>query len=262
MKIYGQEVRYIPRTLVNEDAVFGADPVSRFEEQYEIEMYLENIDAFDGEQELFNKFGIEIRDRATLHVSKRRWNQAVGTYVSFSRPREGDLIYLELSKQLFQIARVIDDQPFYQLSNLPTYRMEIELFEYNDEDFDTGESIIDDAELLGNKLVLTLQSSDSDDFIVGENVSQVQGSRTITGEIIDWDAGNNILQIAHIAGDSADGIVNFTAGSIVSDQSGITKTIVSIDSDLQQEFNQVDAFENEGDLIIDFTESNPFGEVT
>jgi hypothetical protein len=140
--------------------------------------------------------------------------------------------------------------------------MEIELFEYNDEDFDTGESIIDDAELLGNKLVLTLQSSDSDDFIVGENISQVQGSRTVTGEIIDWDAGNNILQIAHIAGDSADGIVNFTAGSIVSDQSGITKTIVSIDSDLQQEFNQVNAFENEGDVIIDFTESNPFGEVT
>lgn len=261
MKIYGQEVRYIPRTLVNEDAIFGADLVSRFEEQYQIEMYLENIEGFDGEQELFSKFGVEIRDRATLHVSKRRWEQTVGPFVDFTRPREGDLIYLELSNQLFQIAKVVHDQPFYQLSNFPTYKIEIELFEYNDEDFDTDETLIDNVELLGNKLTLTLQESDSDDFVVGETISQTTGGKTVTGEIIGWDAGNNTLQIAHIGGDSS-GVIDFAQGTITSSQSGITKTVLNIDSDLQTNFDQTEAFETEGDLIIDFSEDNPFGEVT
>ena len=125
IKIYGQNVQYMPRTLVSEDKIFGEDVVSRFDDAYTIEMYLENIDGFDGDQDLFTKFGVEIRDRATLHVSRKVWNRIVGSNVTYNRPNEGDLIYLPLSDQIFEIMRVVDDQPFYQLSNLPTYRMEI-----------------------------------------------------------------------------------------------------------------------------------------
>ena len=206
LKIYGQDVEYMPRTLVNEDAIFAEDPVSRFDDAYTIEMYLENTDGFEGDQELFTKFGVEIRDRATMHVARRRWDAVVGAYVSYDRPREGDLVYLPLSDQIFEIMRVVDDRPFYQLSNLPTYRLDIELFEYNDEDFDTGVEEIDEAESLGNVIKLTLNASDSDGLELGENIEYLVDSANgpkLVGEIVNWDASTNILQVAHIG--STDG---------------------------------------------------------
>ena len=262
MKIYGQEVQYIPRELVAEDRIFGEDVVSAFDRAYQIEMYLENVDNFDGDQELFTKFGVEIRDRATLHVSRRRWHQAVGTYLpEHLRPREGDLIYLTLSDQVFEIMRVVDDQPFYQLSNLPTYRMEVELFEYNDENFDTSIEVIDELEKLGNTVILNLENSDSDDFQIGEIIQQVTGSTTITAEIVDWNADSDKMYVAHIA--TPDGkFREFTTGSITSQTTNITKTITSIGEQLQQVDAQNTDFETFGDDILDFSEGNPFGEPT
>ena len=265
IKIYGQNVQYMPRTLVSEDKIFGEDVVSRFDDAYTIEMYLENIDGFDGDQDLFTKFGVEIRDRATLHVSRKVWNRIVGSNVTYNRPNEGDLIYLPLSDQIFEIMRVVDDQPFYQLSNLPTYRMEIELFEYNDEDFDTGVDAIDEAEALGNRIKLTLAATGSNALNIGENVEYLVDSAAgpkLVAEIVAWDASTNILEVAHVG--STDGQWRtFSAGTtITSTETSITKTISSVGEELQQVFSQNADFETEGDNIIDFSESNPFGEVT
>ena len=52
--------KYIIRTLVNRDLVLGEDTTSRFDDSYMIEMYFETTEGF-GEQELINKFGLEIR---------------------------------------------------------------------------------------------------------------------------------------------------------------------------------------------------------
>ncbi len=265
LKIYGQDVEYLPRTLVNEDEIFGEDAVSRFDNAHTIEMYLENTDGFEGDQDLFSKFGVEIRDRATMHVARRRWDAVVGAHVTNNRPNEGDLIYLGLSDQIFEIMRVVDDTPFYQLSNLPTYRLDIELFEYNDEDFDTGNESVDEVEALGNVIKLTLTASDSDALQLGENIQYFVDSANgpkLVGEIVNWDASTNILQVAHIG--STDGkFRTFSAGtSITSTTSNITKTISAINEELQQSFSQNAAFETTGDTIIDFSESNPFGEVT
>ena len=265
LKIYGQDVEYLPRTLVNEDEIFGEDAVSRFDNAHTIEMYLENTDGFEGDQDLFSKFGVEIRDRATMHVARRRWDAVVGAHVTNNRPNEGDLIYLGLSDQIFEIMRVVDDRPFYQLSNLPTYRLDIELFEYNDEDFDTGNESVDEVEALGNVIKLTLTASDSDALQLGENIQYLVDSANgpkLVGEIVNWDASTNILQVPHIG--STDGkFRTFSAGtSITSTTSNITKTISAINEELQQSFSQNAAFETTGDTIIDFSESNPFGEVT
>lgn len=265
IKIYGQNVQYMPRTLVSENKIFGEDVVSRFDDAYTIEMYLENIDGFDGDQDLFTKFGVEIRDRATLHVSRKVWNRIVGSNVTYDRPNEGDLIYLPLSDQIFEIMRVVDDQPFYQLSNLPTYRMEIELFEYNDEDFDTGVDAIDEAEALGNRIKLTLAATGSNALNIGENVEYLVDSAAgpkLVAEIVAWDASTNILEVAHVG--STDGQWRtFSAGTtITSTDTNITKTISSVGEELQQVFSQNADFETEGDNIIDFSEGNPFGEVT
>jgi len=152
LKFYGQDVFYLPREVINKDKVFLDDVPSRFGDAYKIEMYIENTDGFDGEGDLFTKFGVEIRDQATFVVAKKRWTQLVGSNLATAnfRPREGDLIYLELSQSLFQIMKVETETPFYQVKDLPTFRLMCELFEYNDEDFDTSIEDIDSIELDGS----------------------------------------------------------------------------------------------------------------
>ena len=115
LKIYGQDVYYLPRTIINEDTLLGDDPTSAFADSQKIEMYIENVEGFDGEGDLFTKFGVEIRDEATFVVSKSRWStqvQRADNSLQGDRPTEGDLIYLPLTKSMFQINHVEHEQPF------------------------------------------------------------------------------------------------------------------------------------------------------
>jgi hypothetical protein len=160
IKIYGQDLYYMPRDLVNVDPVFREDPVSKFNSNYLLEMYVDNIDGFDGEGDLFTKFGVEIRDQVTFTVSKRRWQQTVMRYdneITGTRPFEGDLVFTPFSKKLFQIMHVEHEQPFYQLNNLPVFKLQCELFEYNDEDIDVSNDDITQLEVdAGFRYDLTL----------------------------------------------------------------------------------------------------------
>lgn len=149
LKFYGQDVYYLPRELVNVDKVFLDDVPSRFSDAYKIEMYVENTEGFGGEGDLFSKFGVELRDQATFITARRRWKSLIGDKLdSYNfRPREGDIIYIPFSQSMFEIFKVETETPFYQLNQLPTYRLQCELFEYNDEDFDTDIEGIDDVEV-------------------------------------------------------------------------------------------------------------------
>ena len=149
IKMYGQDVYYLPRDIVNENKVFGEDVPSRFNSSYKVEMYIDNIEGFDGEGDLFTRFGVEIRDEATFVVARRRWSQTVARYdneIDGTRPFEGDLVYLPLSKSLFQITHVEHEMPFYQIGNLNVYKLRAQLFEYTGEDMDTGIAGIDSVE--------------------------------------------------------------------------------------------------------------------
>lgn len=190
LKIYGQEVYYIPRDLVNEDTILGDDPVSSFNSAYKVEMYIENVEGFDGEGDLFTRFGVEIRDEATFIVARRRWSDTVARYdneITVLRPKEGDLIYLELSKSLFQIMHVEHEQPFYQLSNLPVFKLRCQLFEYAGEDLDTGVETIDGIE---NKYAYTYILSLSNTRDSAEATATKDSSGTITALSLT-DSGNN-----------------------------------------------------------------------
>ena len=182
LKIYGQDVYYIPRTLVNRDSVLNEDPASTFDDAYLLEMYIENTDGFEGAGDLYSKFGLEIRDDATFIVSRSRWENRVGVFSSNvidPRPQEGDLLFLPMTNSFFEISYVEDDTPFYQLSNLPVYRMTCSLFEYNDEDFDTG---IEDIDLKTGQAAyqqrMDITITGGNHFEVGENVEQLIGSNT------------------------------------------------------------------------------------
>ena len=145
LKIYGQDVYYIPRTLVNRDTILNEDPASKFDDAYLMEAYIENVDGFEGEGDLYSKFGLEIRDEAQFVISRKVWNHAVGLREQSAKPAEGDLLFLPMTNSFFEITFVEHEQPFYQLSNLPVYRLSCSLFEFSDEDFDTGIAEIDNT---------------------------------------------------------------------------------------------------------------------
>lgn len=149
LKIYGQDVYYIPRTLVNKDIVLGEDVLSTFDSAYEIEMYFEDVDDFQGQGTFLQKFGIEIEKSATLVVARRRWEQMIGRFdigrIS-TRPAEGDLIYFPLTKKLFEIRFVEHEDPFYQIGKLFVYKLRIETFQYASERINTGITEIDTIE--------------------------------------------------------------------------------------------------------------------
>ena len=149
LQIYGQNVYYIPRDLVNYDTIFGADAESSFNSSHKIEMYIENVEGFEGEGDLFTRFGVEIRDEATFVVSRRRWLNQVkrnDSEITVPRPVEGDLIYLSLTNKIFEIMHVEHEQPFYQIENIPVFKMRCQLFEYSGEDFDLITTDLDAVE--------------------------------------------------------------------------------------------------------------------
>ena len=267
LKMFGQDVYYIPREIVNRDGIFQDDSVSRFDNAYRIEMYIENVDGFDGEGDLFTKFGIEIRDAATFVVARRRWGSTVALYENeisepFYRPREGDLIYLTLSKSFFEITRVETEEPFYQLKNLPVFKMRCELFEYNDEDFDTGIEEVDDLEAVHAYQTVLTFSSITGTFEIGEEVTQINADYTMKGEVVKTDLSNSAAKKVYIshAGATDGDYHEFTlSAAITGSNSGATGTPTVIGEDLQNESMNSD-FDNIGDALLDFSESNPFGD--
>lgn len=190
LKIYGQSLYYIPRTLVNKDQIFGEDTLSKFKSSYPIEMYFENVESFDGQGAFIQKFGLFMEQSATLVVARRRWEQMVGQYgqtIIPSRPNEGDLLYFPLTGGLFEIKFVQHQDPFYQLGKLYTYKLSVELFQYASEKMETGIAEIDAFE--------SLQSFDTDPavtnaFYVNSLDVTNLGSGYLTAPTISFSGGN------------------------------------------------------------------------
>ena len=151
LSIYGQDFYYIPRSLVAKDEILGEDRLSEFKTAYPIEMYMENVEGFEGQGAFIQKFGLMMEQTATLVVARRRWDQLIGRFKQTqlpNRPCEGDLIYYPLSKGLFEIKFVQHQDPFYQLGKLYVYKLQVELFQYASEHIDTGVEEIDVFETL------------------------------------------------------------------------------------------------------------------
>tara|TARA_Y100000817_G_scaffold282793_1_gene248319 strand:- start:1385 stop:2176 length:792 start_codon:yes stop_codon:yes gene_type:complete len=230
LKIYGHDVYYLPRTLVNRDLILGEDVASKFNAAYLCEMYMDTTEGFGGEQELISKFGLEIREDSTFTVSKRRWNDLVedpATLIKADRPNEGDLIYFPLMNSFFEIQFVEDQEPFFQLGNLPVYKLRVTRFEYSSERLDTGVSDIDAAEDKYSLDMLNHQMT------------------------LEAEEGSLLLE-----NDSASGESNYflLESYEIQTQSPYAD---NIDLDNEAGFDTASV----SDDILDFTERNPFGEV-
>jgi len=266
LKIYGQDVYYLPRDIVNEDTILGEDVQSSYNSSHKVEMYIENTDGFDGEGDLFTKFGVEIRDEATFVVSKTRWKEMVLRYdneMTGTRPLEGDLIYLALSKSFFKITHVEHESPFYQLSNLPTFKLRCEKFEYADEDFNTGNAIDQEAEKYAYVYKLTMDSS-GPGYKIGEKITQYLADGTDnTGEVHAWNDSSNVLDVIHV-GNTSGSFSNLVTGiAVLGNDSRAFCTPTAITQSIEgSKTEQNDQFETTAtDMsFLDFTESNPFGD--
>ena len=205
LRMYGHNCFYLPRKIIDENTILGEASVSSFEDAYEIEMYLEGVEGFEGEGDLYSKFGVEVRDTATFVISRRSWERFVSldtNLVTGLRPNEGDLIYFPLSKSVFEIKFVEHENPFYQLGKLYTFKMTCDLFEYSGEDFDTNIEALDtDLELAQSPAIeLTLADTPTlRDFVVGETISQqVTESVIVTGTVSAWSETSNKLTVTNI----------------------------------------------------------------
>ena len=265
IQIYGHDVYYVNRETVALDNVLGEDALSKYTNAEPIEMYVEDSEGFGGDKEIINQFGLENRNEITFVVSKERFqemdsqiNLEAGTdstggsialedgsvdqtgnsstvstltgnfYIlqdtattDADRPQEGDLVYHPIFSKMFEISFVDHDEPFYQLDNNPVYKLRCKSFEYTSEIIDTGIETIDAIE---------------NDLSTDARTYQV----TLENEV-----GSIQLENAADTGDKSFIILE---EYIVGDY--------STDKTSQNElFDQLD------DTVLDFTESNPFGDV-
>ena len=166
------------------DDLLNEDDLPLYKEAFEVEMYVKNVDGFEGEGDFLSKFGLQIRDSMTLTVAIRSWEQEVGTRVEDlpARPFEGDLIYFPLNKKIFEIMHVEHEAIFYQMGSLQTYDLRCELFEYSNERFETGVEDIDSifegrmttsTEAVSNAQVLETIDVSADNWVIeqeGDNI--------------------------------------------------------------------------------------------
>ena len=204
LKIYGHDTYYLPRTLINKDTIFDEDELSRFTQAYPLEMYLDNVNGYEGQGDIFTRFGLEVRDQATFVMAKRRWEDMVqtsgGTFTQIERPSEGDLIYFEKTKSLFEIKYVDFQNPFYQLNQIYVYRLVCELFEYSSEDLDTGIATIDGIETKYSQDMLEYQLLQEDGTLIlnETNGSIIREEYSSTQEPIDNADFDNLVTLEGI----------------------------------------------------------------
>ena len=152
LKIYGVEITYIPRKIVNRSTVFEELERSKFDDNFLLEAYVDTWDGYGGQGDIMTKFGMTLKDELTISISRERFEDFIAPFMEAmpddemiidTRPREGDLVFFPLGNRLFEVKFVEHEDPFYQLGKNYVYKLQCELFEYEDEVIDTGVEEID-----------------------------------------------------------------------------------------------------------------------
>jgi hypothetical protein len=279
MQIHGMDLYYLPRSVSNNsevDYLYGEDPSKQYLRAYPIEMYLENVTGMDGEGDFISKFGLEIRDEITLLVSRRRFAFSVSNKdADVTRPREGDLIYVPLVRNFFEITFVEhenDQAMFYTLGrgrggNVYVYALKLKQYVFSNEVISTGVTEVDD-QIRDNysRTKIILNSGGTGEYTIDEIVYQGTDLANATAEAIvhSYSVNNTekYINLIRVNGD-------FKTGNVIGQSSGAIWT-ANVSSMLDSDFATMNnAFEDiidnkrietESDTILDWTERNPFGE--
>lgn len=202
IKMFGHDMIYVPRELINEDKLFGEGKWYKFKDAFPVEMYIETVNGFEGQGDLLSRFGLQIKDRVTLILARKRFeNEVTKIRNDIVRPREGDLVYFPFSNGLFEINFVEHENPFYFVGKLYTYRLTCELFNYDHSQMDTGVSEIDAIEIENNTIPLAVkvqrippglsyygfyEGEKISQYIEGETVGSTSGSLISSGTVVSY----------------------------------------------------------------------------
>ena len=259
IEIYGQDIYYVPRTIVSQDSIFEEDSDGKFESAKPIRAYVNNVEGWEGQGELLSKFGIRIEDKTTFIFSREKFKEHVDDSVTLNvegRPNEGDLIWFPITKHLFEIKFLEVERPFYQLGRNYVWECQCELFEYSDEEINTGITELDAIETaFANAITVGLVAGGTGTFTVGETITG--GTSNVTAEVKSFDAATRTLIVINRSGTFT---VPETVTGGTSSASWTTATYNTIDNQ-NLEYDQNNDFETLDNQIIDFTEANPFGSV-
>ena len=256
IKLFGTDIYYLPRTLLTNNTL---DDIiySKFEDQFQIEMYLQNVEGF-GQSEFISKFGLKVTDEIRFVVSQRRWIQeaTANEYKSINRPLEGDLLFFPLTKDLYEIKFVEVEAVFHQFGKLQFYQITAEIYEMGNESIDTG---IADIDLIENILtsainVVMLNGSGTIAYEVGETVTgSISG---VTAKVTKWNSTTRTLTVITRTGTFVE------EEMLVGEESDAEWEVQSFrtQEDPNTDYDQNKYIQDEADDILDFTEKNPFGE--
>jgi hypothetical protein len=260
------DVWYMPRTTRDQvDYLYGEDQLKTYTTAHPIEMYLENISGMEGEQDFVSKFGLEIRDEATLLVSRLRFRYAVNGY---SRPLEGDLLYIPLFKNFFEITYVENEREqamFYTLGrgrggNVYLYALKIKQFTFSSEIINTGNMEIDSVIRDYYPRTRISLYRGSNDFVRDEVIYQGSNVNYATAQALVYDAvpGQHV-DIYLTQGDFV------SSANVIGNTSGANWSFTSVDykDTANNAFDDIvdnSRIQAASDGIINFTEINPFGE--
>ena len=277
IKTMGRDMIYIPREQYDKNIMFG-EAQYKFNKAFPLEMYIASVSGFEGEGDIITKFGLTVRDKIVLIISKKRFNKEIAEkYDGITRPREGDLIYFPLSKGLFEINFVEHENPFYQLGKLYTYALTCELTTIDNDEFNTGETDVDvvmtETKEAVYKFTLSTEVTNNLSFYDGEKVFQVYGvtggtysNATAEAMCFKYNDAANTMNIYGISGS-----FSYSSQTIKGKDSGaefyvtgITGTdvvipITPIDSTAEGDNEHLKQI---GDSlgIYDFTDTDPFSE--
>lgn len=271
MQIYGMDLYYLPRNNdVQRDFLFGDDALKTFDRAYSIEMYLENVTGMDGEGDFISKFGLEIRDELTLLVSRRRFKMTTAAS-NLIRPREGDLIYVPLIQNFFEITFVEhenDQAMFHTLGrgrggNVYLYALKLKQYVFSNEVVQTGITEIDE-QIRGHyaKTKITL-STGTGTYENDEIVYQGANLANATAKALVYEANTKPASGKYIIVYRTYG--KFITGNLIGSTSN-TVYIANVASDfatLDDPFENIidnNRIQEEGMDFIDWSEKNPFGE--
>lgn len=256
IKLFGTDIYYLPRTLLTNNTL---DDIiySKFEDQFQIEMYLQNVEGF-GQSEFISKFGLKVTDEIRFVVSQRRWIQeaTANEYKSVIRPLEGDLLFFPLTKDLYEIKFVEVEAVFHQFGKLQFYQITAEIYEMGNESIDTG---IADIDLIENILtpaidIVMLNGSGTIAYEVGETVTgSISG---VTAKVTKWNSTTRTLTVITRTGTFVE------EEMLVGEESDAEWEVQSFNTqeDPNTDYDQNKYIQDKSNEILDFNEKNPFGE--
>lgn len=259
IKIMGHDIYYLPREAWDTtDQIFGENIQSKFERAYQMEMYIANVDGYEGDGDFFSKFGLEIRENTNIVLAKRTFEKYVPTSVA-RRPRDGDLLFVPVMNKVLEIKFVEDELLFFTLGRKFPYIYEIrcENFRYSNEEVNTG---IEEIDNIPDNFVFTLSysMSGSGNYNIGETVYQGNtfNTATATASVSNWDPNNKVIYLNTIKGEFANN------ANIKGTSSNTNMRIFVTNTFSESPF--YDLFDNkvlqtEANNYIDFSERNPFG---